>query len=225
MFSFSFDPTIRHSFWSLLVGGTIFWINTNGCNQSMVQRFLSLKDVRTARKGLIIYVIGISIMMALCMYNGLLIFAKYHDCDPLESGLVKAKDQLLPLLVVDLLRELPGVPGLFIAGVFSAALSSLSTGLNSMSAVILEDFFKSFSKRTITERETAIIMRASVFILGSIAVGLVYVVQHMGSVLQLSMTVPAACLGPMLGVFFIGMFMPFIDAKVPYGSEFEPFID
>lgn len=36
--------------------------------------------------------------------------------------LAVAKDQLLPLLVMDTLKDLPGVPGLFVAGVFSAAL-------------------------------------------------------------------------------------------------------
>ena len=36
--------------------------------------------------------------------------------------LAVAKDQLLPLLVMDTLKGMTGVPGLFVAGVFSAAL-------------------------------------------------------------------------------------------------------
>lgn len=189
-----------------MVGGTIYWINVNGLNQNMIQRYMSLKDVRTARKGQMLYVVGVSFMIFLCCFNGLLLYATYHDCDPLQTKLAKAKDQLMPLLVMEILRDIPGLPGLFIAGVFSAALSSLSTGLNSMSCVILEDFCKPFLKRELSDEMTSLIMRGTVLILGVVSVGLVYIVQHMGSVLQLSMSIPTACFGPMLGVIIRNLY-------------------
>lgn len=94
------------------------------------------------------FVVGVLLLIGLCCYCGLLIFATYHECDPLTTKvfnntrinhtikenkkafdlflfrlkLVKAKDQLLPLLVMDILGDYPGVPGLFVTGVFSAAL-------------------------------------------------------------------------------------------------------
>jgi Sodium:solute symporter family len=101
-----------------------------------------------------IFLFGVIILMFICCYTGLLIYASYQNCDPLTTKLAQAKDQLLPLYVMDILGEYPGLPGLFVAGVFSAALSSLSTGLNSMSAVVLEDFFKPFTKTNLTERQT-----------------------------------------------------------------------
>ncbi|KAG5681246.1 hypothetical protein PVAND_010697 [Polypedilum vanderplanki] len=211
--NFDFDPTVRHTFWTIVIGGTIFWVNTNGLNQNMIQRYMSLKDVRTARKGQMMYVIGVSFMIFLCCFNGLLLFATYHDCDPLTTKLAKAKDQLMPLLVMEILKDIPGLPGLFIAGVFSAALSSLSTGLNSMSCVILEDFCKPFVKREISESMSSLIMRGTVLVIGLLAVGLVYVVQHLGSVLQLSMSIPTACFGPMLGVYVIGFTLPWIGRR------------
>lgn len=58
----------------------------------------------------------------MCCYCGLLIYATYFECDPLTTKLAKQKDQLLPLLVMDILGDYPGLPGLFVAGVFSAAL-------------------------------------------------------------------------------------------------------
>lgn len=124
LLSFRLDPTIRHSFWTLVVGGSIFWLNVNGLNQNMIQRYLALKDVPTARKGQLIYVIGVSIMIILCCYNGLLLFATYHDCDPLTTKLATAKDQMMPLLVMDILKDLPGLSGLFIAVSFMTLIAS-----------------------------------------------------------------------------------------------------
>lgn len=200
----------------MLVGGTVFWVNVNGLNQNMIQRYMALKDVKTARKGQMIYVVGVTIMIFLCVYNGLLLYATYHDCDPLTTKLAKAKDQMMPLLVMEILKDIPGLPGLFIAGVFSAALSSLSTGLNAMSAVVLEDFCKPFMKNGISEQTSLYVMRGTVLVLGVLSVALVYVVQHMGSVLQLSMSVPTACFGPMLGVYVVGFAIPWIGKRAVF---------
>lgn len=95
---------------------------------------------------------------------------------------------MLPLFVMQTLGELPGLSGLFIAGVFSAALSSLSTCLNSMSAVVLEDFVKPFVKKPLSEQATNWIMRSVVVVIGVLCVFMVYVVEKMGTVLQLTMS-------------------------------------
>ena len=144
-----------------------------------------------------------------------MIYATYNECDPLTTKLVKAKDQLLPLLVVDILGDYPGLVGMFVAGVFSAALSSLSTGLNSLSAVMLEDFFKPFSKTPLTEKQTKYIMRGVVVVLGAICVALVFVVEQLGgSVLMLSMSLGSISQGPLLGVFTCGVLLPWVTGTV-----------
>lgn len=188
----------------MAVGGAVFRTYV-GINQSMIQRYMTMKDVHKARKCQAVYLIGIICLNLMCYYNGLLLYARYHDCDPLTTKLASAKDQMMPLMVMEILKDLPGMSGLFIAGVFSAALSSLSTALNSMSAVVLEDFCKPFIKNGISEKACAIILRGTVLIIGIVSVAMVYIVQHMGSVLQLSMTVPSICFGPMLGVYIIGL--------------------
>lgn len=111
---------------------------------------------------------------------------------------------------MQILGDYPGLPGLFVAGVFSAALSSLSTGLNSMSAVVLEDFFKTFSKVPLSNRQTHYIMRGVVAVFGAICVGLVLVVQNLGSVLQLSMSLGSVTNGPLLGIFSMAVLLPWV---------------
>lgn len=49
-------------------------------------------------------------------------YTKYADCDPFKIGEVQRNDQLLPYYVMDVAGSLQGLPGLFIAGVVSAAL-------------------------------------------------------------------------------------------------------
>ncbi|XP_059618767.1 sodium-coupled monocarboxylate transporter 1-like [Phlebotomus argentipes] len=208
---FTLDPRTRNTFFSVVLGGMTYWLKSNAISQNMIQRYLSLPSLSAARKSLWIFTIGVSCLVVFCCYCGLLIYATYHDCDPLTTKLAKAKDQLLPLLVMDILGDFPGLPGLFVAGVFSAALSSLSTGLNSMSAVFLEDFFRAFSKEQLSERKTAYIMRGVVVVLGTLCVCLVFVVERLGQVLQLSMSLGSITNGPLLGVFTIGVMIPWVE--------------
>lgn len=79
-----------------------------------------------------------------------------------------------------------------------------------MSAVMLEDFFKTFSKVPLTDRQTNYIMRGVVAIFGAICVGLVLVVEKLGSVLQLSMSLGAVTNGPLLGIFTMGVMFPWV---------------
>lgn len=220
-FSFSFnpDPTVRHTFWSLVVGGTILYTAHNSLNQNMMQRFLSLKNVNAARKANIIYTVGMIVIILLCCFNGLLLFANYYNCDPLITKRIENRDQLLPLMVLETFNDLPGLTGLFISGIFSAALSSVSTGLNSMSAVVLEDFIKPYTKKKTSMRTNTIILRATVLFLGLTSVGLVYVVEMLGNtstVLQLTLSLPTACFGLLFGVYIIGFFLPWVNKRATF---------
>ncbi|XP_011311839.1 sodium-coupled monocarboxylate transporter 1 [Fopius arisanus] len=208
------SPSTRHTLWALVIGGFIHWLQSAAINQNMLQRYMSLPNLKEAKRALWGFIVGAMILIGICGYSGLLIYAWYHDCDPLTTKLAGAKDQLLPLLVMDILGSFPGLPGLFVAGVFSAALSSLSTGLNSMAAVILEDFVKPWRKNPFSVRAADILMKLTVVVLGIICVGLVFVVEKAGThVLQLTITMSAIHSGPSLGIFSIGILLPWVNAK------------
>ncbi|XP_067005054.2 sodium-coupled monocarboxylate transporter 1 isoform X1 [Anabrus simplex] len=209
----SIDPLERHTLVIMVIGGCVHWIYNGGILQIMAQRYLSLPKLRDARIAVWIFVVGALSLVAVCGYSGLLIYATYYDCDPLATKLAKAKDQLLPLLVMRTLADFPGLPGCFVAGVFSAALSSMSTAMNSMAAVILEDFYKPFFAKPLTERQTSVLMKAVVIIFGFVCVALVFVVEKLGSVLQMAMSLGAITNGPSLGLFSIGFFLPWVTFK------------
>ncbi|XP_031626477.1 sodium-coupled monocarboxylate transporter 1 [Contarinia nasturtii] len=209
---FAFDLKTRYTIYSVIFGGFAQWLKSNAISQNMIQRYLALPTLRDAKIAHWLFIVGTLALALSCSYCGLLIYATYHDCDPLTTRLAKAKDQLLPLLVMKLFSDFPGLPGLFVSGVFSAALSSLSTGLNSMSAVILEDFVKPQMKRPLTKKQTHYVMRFVVAIFGGICVCLVFLVEKLGAVLQLSISLSAISNGPLLGIFTMGVLLPWIGA-------------
>ena len=65
---------------------------------------------------------GIFIIITLCSFAGLVMYAYYAECDPLKAGIVSDPNQLLPRFVMDIFVNAPGVPGLFVASLFSGAL-------------------------------------------------------------------------------------------------------
>lgn len=93
-----------------------------------------------------------SILITCCLC-GFVAYAFYFGCDPLAAGKITRHDQILPYLVMDLLGNYYGLPGLFIACVYSGALSTISSGLNSLTAVFLHDFIYPFYKHINNNKE------------------------------------------------------------------------
>lgn len=55
----------------------------------MIQRYLALPTLRAGRQALWIFVLGVIVLMFLCSYNGLLIYATYKHCDPLTTKVLR----------------------------------------------------------------------------------------------------------------------------------------
>lgn len=151
--------------------------------------------------------------MSACCYAGLLIYAQYFDCDPKSSGLIHNDDQLFPVYVMQTVGKYRGMPGLFIAGVFGAALSSLSVVLNSTSAVLLEDILKGCFKIHPNEKWAAIFVKTCILVLGGAAMGFLFIVEKLGGVLGVATSLTAIAAGTTFGVFSLGMLNPYCNNK------------
>lgn len=205
------SPYVRHTVWSVLIGGFSYWTSFNAVNQTMVQRYMSLPSLKQARASMAIFTIGTAAFVSVCCYVGLLIFEMFQDCDPLSAGFINHDDQLLPLYVVQSVGHIPGMSGLFIAGIFGAALSSLSVVLNSTSLVILEDIVRGCFRMQPSERASTVLVKSSIIVLGLVALSLVLVLEQLSGVLSICTSMTAIAAATTFGLFTLGMLVPWAN--------------
>ncbi|XP_015175380.1 PREDICTED: sodium-coupled monocarboxylate transporter 1-like [Polistes dominula] len=206
------DPTVRHTFWTVVVGNYLNWLATCSVNQAMVQRCLAMPNLKKSNITIMIMAVGIVTIVSLCCYTGIVIFAAFYKCDPISTKQIRKPDQLLPYFVMEIARSIPGLPGLFVSGVFSAALSTMSTGLNSLSGVIYEDIIKPCLRKPMSNVGASRIMKLIVIVIGIICVGLVFLVEKLTTLIQAGKSLSGITAGPLLGIFTLGMFFPFANS-------------
>ncbi|XP_054709246.1 sodium-coupled monocarboxylate transporter 1-like [Uloborus diversus] len=148
---FNPDPTVRHTIWSLTIGGLFTWLSIYAVNQAMIQRSLTIPTLARAKAVIWLNLPGNILTITLTIVAGLIIYANYSTCDPITTKQIKSPNQILPFFVMDSLSLFPGLRGLFVSGIFSGALSTMSSTLNSLSANTLEDLVKSYIATNMSE--------------------------------------------------------------------------
>ncbi|XP_028261361.1 sodium-coupled monocarboxylate transporter 1 [Parambassis ranga] len=204
-FNFDPDPLKRHTFWTIVVGGSIMWVSIYSINQSQVQRYISCKTLGHAKMSLYVNMVGLWVTVSLAVFSGLTMYSIYKNCDPLLNGDITTSDQLLPYLVMDILASYPGIPGLFVAAAYSGTLSTVSSSINALVAVTVEDFILPMCKNLTQKQVTWMNMGLSVFY-GALCIGMAGVASQMGSILQAALSIFGMISGPLLGLYLLGMF-------------------
>ncbi|XP_063619368.1 putative sodium-dependent multivitamin transporter [Cydia splendana] len=205
----SIRPTERHTWWSLNIGGLINYLSLYAVNQTQVQRLLTVSSLKRSQACLWWSWPVLAFMSFSSCLAGIAMYAVYKDCDPLSSGSITAMDQLMPYYVVDSMRRIPGILGLFVAGIFSATLSTVSSSCNSLAAVTLIDYMG----KCCHVRKSYIpwLTKLAACVYGLVFLGVAFIAEHLGGVLQAALTIFAVVGGPVLGVFTLGMFTTFAN--------------
>ncbi|KAL6443068.1 hypothetical protein ACFW04_002798 [Cataglyphis niger] len=166
------------------------------------------------RRSIWFLAVGLVVVKFISVFTGLTMYARYHKCDPITAHVVARSDKILPYYVLDVAADVPGLPGLFLAGLVSAGLSTMSAGLNTVAGTIYEDFIDRWMPES-NDKETkaANVMKVTVVILGILCVGMVFLVDRLGDIFQLSLTVTGITAGAMLGLFSLGMLVPWATTK------------
>ncbi|KAL5018322.1 hypothetical protein ScPMuIL_004044, partial [Solemya velum] len=210
-FELSGDPRERMSLWATIFGGGVYWCCVYGTNQAQIQRALSLPSLTKAKLSIWLNVLGFGIIVSLFCMVGIVMFAFYSTCDKIKSRSVSKPDQLMVLLTSDVLGETQGLSGIILAIVFSGSLSVMSSGLNAMAAVLLEDYIKPFCCIDVKGLKAKVVSMTIVVIGGIVCLGLAFIVSEFGAILQAAYSLLGILGGPLLGVFVLGMIFPWAN--------------
>ncbi|MDX1363662.1 MAG: sodium/solute symporter [Arenibacter latericius] len=141
-FDFNFTDS---TFWVVFIGGLASAMVTQGTDQTIVQRYLTSSSIKDSQKTL--YTNALLTLPATIIFFGIgtLLYIFYTEMPERLSPAISNNDSLFPWYIV---KELPvGVSGLLIAGIFSAAMSSISSSLNSVSTAFCNDLYKRYDPK------------------------------------------------------------------------------
>uniref|UniRef100_A0A8B9NVI8 Sodium-dependent multivitamin transporter n=1 Tax=Apteryx owenii TaxID=8824 RepID=A0A8B9NVI8_APTOW len=201
------DPYERHTFWTLAFGGVFMMLSLYGVNQAQVQRYLSSRSEREAVLSCYAVFPCQQIVLCLSCLTGLVMFV-YDREHPLAPAHGRASsDQMVLYFVMDVLQDLPGLPGLFVACLFSGSLSTISSAFNSLATVTMEDLVRPHLPG-LSESRATLLSKLLALGYGLLCLGMAYMSSMMGPVLQAAISIFGMVGGPLLGLFCLGMFFP-----------------
>ncbi|HXT12155.1 MAG TPA: sodium:solute symporter [Candidatus Angelobacter sp.] len=208
--SFDFDLTSNGNFWVMLLYGAFWYLQKYGADQTLVQRYLAAKSDRAALKGAVMGALLCLPTWTAFMLVGTLLWAYYHlSGDALPAYLIGANGKVIADEVFPhfLMTKVPvGLAGIFMAALFSAAMSTMSSDLNCLSAVGVEDYYRKLRPNS-TDRQRLWVGKCIVAAAGALAVAVGAFIAHKGQgALTLYYAATAIVSGGLAGIFLLAFF-------------------
>ena len=203
-FDFTFNLGRSYTFWSGVIGGAFLTTATHGTDQLMVQRYLCAKNSRQATAALLTSGVVIFAQFVLFLVIGVMLFVFYRKFGGLPPEVAAKADRVFPHFIV---TQLPvGVIGLVVAAILAAAMSTLSSSLNSLAATTVTDFYRPLFAPNKTDAHYLKISRLVTAMWGVVQIAVAVVVIAMkGRGVDAVLAVASFTNGPVLGVFLLGL--------------------
>ncbi len=206
----NFGPSLTtQTFWVVLIFGLTNNLQNLGIDQNYVQRYITAKSEQEAKKSAWLSAILYVVIGAVFFFIGTELYSYYtiqpHLLAPKIASAVVAGhgDQVFPFFIV---QNIPyGLAGLVIAAIIAAAMSTLSSNLNSSATLINEDYFKRFFKDKVTDKRSMAVLYLSTLIFGVIMIGAAIMMIHTKTALTLNWTLASIFSGGMLGLFILSL--------------------
>ncbi|MDF1858647.1 MAG: sodium/solute symporter [Verrucomicrobiales bacterium] len=212
---FSFDPSTRITVLGSMISMFLWMVCTSAGDQVSIQRYMSTKDAKTARRAIGMQLsVGLVVGVTLGFVGFALLgyFDANQDLLPAEGSLKDQADQLFPHFIAFHLP--PVVTGLVVSGLFAAAMSSVDSGVNSITAVVMTDYLDRFGKKPKTEARHLRFARCLAVTIGAIVICLSTIVGKVeGNFFEVTNKVVNLLTVPISLLFFFALFVPFANAK------------
>lgn len=202
MADWTLDPTVDITVWSVVSGYIVINLASYGVDQVVLQRYFTAKDLRTSRRSVIANAFidaPTSTLLFLISAGIFAYFQKHADQLPANFN----PDRVLPFFVITTLPS--GVAGLVIAGIMAATMSSISSGVNSITTASLVDFYQRFFQREAPAQHYLTVSRWMSLFWGVTATVMGLFVSRLGTVIEISAKTNSFFTGILLGIFLLGI--------------------
>jgi sodium-coupled monocarboxylate transporter 8/12 len=197
---FRLDPTLRINTFAAIMAGIVGGL-ANVTDQVSMQRYLSSKSLRQAHKALWVKpLLGIPLILML-FGLGLALYAHYNLHPGMAKGITKG-DEAFPHFI---LTEMPhGLAGLVIAAVFAAAMSSIDSGIHTLSTVTIEDYYKRLIEPDMTDRKCLFLARCLTVFWAILVTFAALLFSRIGSIVEMMNKLASPFFGCAVGIFILG---------------------
>ena len=208
---FSFDPQTRVTFVGSFLSVFVWFVATAGGDQTSIQRFMATRDARAARRAYATQ-LTVSVLVTLTLGTVGCALLAYVERNPtlLPTGfdLKQNADDVFPWYIA---YRLPvGVSGLVVSAMFAAAMSSIDSGVNSITAVVTTDFFDRFDISPKTTKGHVRTARLLALVIGTVVVIGSSFMEHVpGNITAVTGKTNGLLVTPIFCLFFFAILVPF----------------
>jgi SSS family solute:Na+ symporter len=213
--SLDLDLASKNCVWVMVFYGFFWYLQKYTADQTLVQRYLVAKSDREALKGVALGALLCVPAWALFMLIGTLVWAYYQlSGETLPAEIAAKADKIFPYF---LSHKIPaGLAGLFMASLFSAAMSMLSSDLNCLAAVGVEDYYRKL-RPDATDPQRLKMGKIIVAVCGMLSVAIAAVVAWKSErVLSFYFTVTSIVAGGLAGLFLLAFLSPRANRQGAY---------
>ncbi len=197
---FRLTLSVPYTFWAGLLGGAFLTMASHGTDQLIVQRLLTCRSLKASQAALVGSALAVMVQFAVFLLVGLGLWAFYG------GQAFEVSDEIFAFFIVE---QLPmGITGLLIAGVFAAAMSSLSSSINSLASASAYDFWAPLRGMTGDEARVLKAGRAFTLVWAVLLIGgavLFIPLSRETTAVEMALGIASVVYGGLLGAFGLGV--------------------